>query len=109
MGKDAKLLPRNDVCCERFYGPGYERGNWPKIKQFALENESVLYGPDDGSIPPILLTQEVIEKLDRLWNAVGNQHWSGIADPAYPDSDFTSFDDWLRIHFEQEEQIECQS
>ena len=62
----------------RYYGVGYECGNWPRIRSIldALLKDAqgypVLYGPDaDGDDLP-RVTPELLAELDAHWKAVGN-------------------------------------
>lgn len=65
----------------RYYGPDYERGDWPFIKSVAawLERRfpgcEVWYGGDSSGICAEHLTAERLAEIDALWSQFGNERY----------------------------------
>ena len=76
------------VTLSRYYGPGYERGNWPdiygyvRLTQAAFPGHEVYYGSDSGYRLGLLVTEEFLQSLwDWYLGPHGNdyhQDWKNI-------------------------------
>lgn len=74
-------LPRVEFStASRYYGPGYERGNWPaiyaaiRLMRTAFPGRVIRYGADHDSLPPAATS----EYLDRIWG-----HYLGVDGDQY--------------------------
>lgn len=70
----------------RYYGPGYERGDWPNLYailrwlQLNLpENSSIWYGGDSDDAPT-LVTEDFLTEMWTHWAAVGGVPYYGHFD-----------------------------
>lgn len=61
-----------------YYGPGYERGEWPMISSILkflrerLPDSLVVYGPDSGEDVEVV-NDEFLLKMWRYWNNYGTE------------------------------------
>jgi hypothetical protein len=72
-------------CLDRYYGPGYERGSWPRIREAidrlrkAPNVKAVWYCSDycDGESAP-LVTDKLLAEYDAHYEAVGNEPYNRV-------------------------------